>query len=160
MPKPGQFLILLITIAVFFLAGASHALEVAGVITDSETGAPLAQAGVIILNTDLVTLTNADGFYYFPDVPPGAYTFMIGRDNYQTTIVTSIGIGWICGDANSDTDINILDVIYLINFKYKGGPAPSTMASGDVNSDSYINILDIVYLINFKYKGGPAPFCP
>ena len=66
---------------------------------------------------------------------------------------------YVCADPNNDDDINILDVVYLINFKYKGGPAPDPMESGDINNDGNINILDIVYLINYKYKGGPTPEC-
>ncbi len=65
-----------------------------------------------------------------------------------------------CGDANSDGTVNILDIVYLINFKYKNGPAPDPLISADVNSDGIINILDIIYLINNEYKGGPAPNCP
>jgi len=65
-----------------------------------------------------------------------------------------------CGDANSDEFVNILDVVYLINFKYKGGPAPDPLVSADVNNDEQVNILDIVYLINYKYKDGPEPDCP
>ncbi|HHI02711.1 MAG TPA: hypothetical protein ENL22_04245 [candidate division Zixibacteria bacterium] len=67
---------------------------------------------------------------------------------------------WICGDVNRDGDINILDIVYLINFKYKSGSAPDPPESADVNNDLTINILDIVYLINFKYKTGPEPDCP
>ncbi len=67
---------------------------------------------------------------------------------------------FICGEVDDLEGINILDIVYLINYKYKGGPAPDPLESGDVNSDLAINILDIVYLINYKYKGGPEPFCP
>ncbi len=65
-----------------------------------------------------------------------------------------------CGDVSGDSLVNILDIIYLINFKFKGGPSPVSMNSGDVNSDGIINILDIIYLIDYKFKGGPAPSCP
>ncbi|MCP4633024.1 MAG: right-handed parallel beta-helix repeat-containing protein, partial [candidate division Zixibacteria bacterium] len=63
------------------------------------------------------------------------------------------------GEANGEAPINILDIVYLINFKYKEGPdpIPYALCSGDPNCDCEINILDIVYLINFKYKEGPAP---
>jgi hypothetical protein len=65
-----------------------------------------------------------------------------------------------CGDINGDTDINILDIVYLINYKYKSGPEPDNMAMADCNGcDGGINILDIVYLINYKYKSGPEPAC-
>ena len=72
--------------------------------------------------------------------------------------------GWIpeteiCGDANSDGSIDILDVVFLINYKYKTGPAPSPLYLSDVNSDGDINILDTVYIINYKYKSGPEPDC-
>ncbi|MCP4703635.1 MAG: hypothetical protein GY865_03415 [candidate division Zixibacteria bacterium] len=81
----------------------------------------------------------------------------------QTWIFTT-GIAWLCGDFDYNEDINILDIVYLINYKYKGGPVPDPIESADVNShvqpDGLINILDIVYLINFKYKAGPEPVCP
>jgi len=73
------------------------------------------------------------------------------------------GIGdacsWMCGDVNADTLVNILDVTYMINYLYKGGPEPQPMESGDTNGDTDLNILDITYLINYLYKGGPEPVC-
>lgn len=69
-------------------------------------------------------------------------------------------ISYTCGDVNDDGYINITDIVYIINFKYKGGPSPEPLVSSDVNNDGDINILDIVYLINFKYKGGPDLNCP
>ncbi|MCP4706351.1 MAG: hypothetical protein GY865_17270, partial [candidate division Zixibacteria bacterium] len=57
-------------------------------------------------------------------------------------------------------DINILDIVFLINYKYKSGPAPDPLESADVNSDTNVDILDIVYLVNFVYKSGADPDCP
>lgn len=65
-----------------------------------------------------------------------------------------------CGDANLDGGINILDVVYIINYKYKGGPQPLLLDLCDVNNDDGINILDVVHLINYKYKGGNELNCP
>ena len=78
---------------------------------------------------------------------------------YIPSVSVIPGIDFACGDANDDGGINILDIVFIINYKYKGGPAPEIFESADVNSDTIINILDIVYLINFKYKSGPEPFC-
>jgi hypothetical protein len=61
------------------------------------------------------------------------------------------------GDANADFKINVSDVIYLINYIFKGGPAPKSLSSGDVNYDGEVTISDIVYLINYLFKGGPKP---
>ena len=77
---------------------------------------------------------------------------------YQVTTVE--GEPAVCGDLTGDGYINILDIVFLLNYKYKGGPAPYPFNASDVNSDGRINILDIVYLLNLKYKDGPDPFCP
>ncbi len=66
----------------------------------------------------------------------------------------------ICGDVDNDGLVNILDIVYLINYKYKEGPAPYILRLGDADGIDPINILDIVYLINYKYKEGPNPACP
>jgi len=67
---------------------------------------------------------------------------------------------WICGDANGDASSNILDVSYIVNYLYRGGPVPDPPEKADVNHSGGTNILDVTYLINYLYKGGPAPNCP
>jgi len=67
---------------------------------------------------------------------------------------------WICGDANGDTKINLLDVSYIISSLYRGGPKPDPIQSADVNSDGKMNLLDVSYIINFLYRHGTAPNCP
>lgn len=63
------------------------------------------------------------------------------------------------GDANNDGGTNLLDILYLIDFKYKNGPPPLPYAicSGDIDCNCIINLLDIIQLIDYKYKDGPAP---
>ncbi|NOY88143.1 MAG: hypothetical protein GXO93_01980 [FCB group bacterium] len=61
------------------------------------------------------------------------------------------------GDANGDGSVNANDVLFMINFAFKGGPAPTCMDEADVNGDSSVNANDVLYLINFAFKGGPAP---
>ncbi len=63
------------------------------------------------------------------------------------------------GDANADGSTNVGDAVYLINYIFKSGPAPSPLKNGDVNCDDAINVGDAVYLINYIFKGGPGP-CP
>lgn len=61
------------------------------------------------------------------------------------------------GDANNDGTINVGDVVFLINYIFKGGPAPVHFAKADVNCDAHINVADAVYLINYIFKSGLTP---
>ncbi len=80
-------------------------------------------------------------------------------DNYYSDNQAVKIVLYLCGDVDFNNDINILDIVFLINNKYKGGPAPVIIESADVDNSGTVNILDIVYLINFKYKAGPNPIC-
>ncbi len=61
------------------------------------------------------------------------------------------------GDASGDGNINLSDIVYIVNFLFKAGPAPSPACRGNVNGDGTTNLSDIVYLVNFIFKSGPAP---
>ena len=53
-------------------------------------------------------------------------------------------------DVNSDSIINILDIITIINFIMDvNDPSPSEACASDVNGDSIINILDIISIVNY-----------
>ena len=72
---------------------------------------------------------------------------------------------YVCGDANGDEAINLLDILFLISYIYgtPQGPAPDPAAAADCNGgDGAINLLDILYLISHIYGNpqGPAPVCP
>lgn len=66
-------------------------------------------------------------------------------------------IAYVRGDANRDGKITVADVVYIVSYLYKGGPAPSPIGSGDANRDGSVTIGDCVYLINYLFKGGPPP---
>jgi hypothetical protein len=67
--------------------------------------------------------------------------------------------GLLRGDANRDGVINVVDVVYLINYVYINGPAPDPLEVGDVDSDGVVDITDAVYLIKYLFLGGPPPGC-
>jgi len=66
----------------------------------------------------------------------------------------------MCGDVDYSGDVTILDIIYMIDRKFKQGPPFSPEAIGDVNNDGTFNVLDIIHMIAFKFSQGPAPTCP
>ena len=61
------------------------------------------------------------------------------------------------GDVNCDGQRTVSDIVYLINYLFKGGPPPIFIETGDANCDSKVNVSDVVYLINYLFKGGPPP---
>jgi aminopeptidase N len=63
----------------------------------------------------------------------------------------------IRGDINHDGETNVIDVTYLINYLFMGGPEPIPLESGDVNCNGVLNIIDVVYLINYIFIDGPPP---
>jgi hypothetical protein len=62
------------------------------------------------------------------------------------------------GDVNHDGKITVSDVVYLINYLFKNGPAPIPVTEvGDANYDKTVTVSDVIYLINYLFRGGPAP---
>ena len=64
---------------------------------------------------------------------------------------------YIPGDANGDQIVNVGDVVYLVSYLYRDGPAPDPLAAGDADCDGMINVGDVVYLVNYLYREGPPP---
>jgi hypothetical protein len=77
-------------------------------------------------------------------------------NNEDSKLVTFVATR---GDANGDGIINSVDVLYLINYLFVGGPMPQPWEAGDCNCDGVINAVDVLYLINHLYAGGPPPGC-
>ncbi|MBN2227587.1 MAG: agmatine deiminase family protein [candidate division Zixibacteria bacterium] len=75
-----------------------------------------------------------------------------------------VSYAYVCGDANGDESVNLLDVLHIIDYLYSdpAGPAPIPSEAGDANADDDINLLDILYIIDYLYGSppGPEPLCP
>jgi hypothetical protein len=65
----------------------------------------------------------------------------------------------IRGDVNGSGNPapNVADLTYLVDYLFRGGPAPPCYEEGDVNGDGDINIADLTYLVDFLFRGGPPP---
>ncbi|OGC81046.1 MAG: hypothetical protein A2W07_04875 [candidate division Zixibacteria bacterium RBG_16_43_9] len=64
-----------------------------------------------------------------------------------------------CGDANADGSLTVADVVYLVNYLFKGGPVAKPYEAGEANCDGKVTVSDVVYLVNYLFKGGPVPIC-
>ncbi len=100
-----------------------------------------------------------DSVVDFGDNCPGTYN--PGQEDHDGDGVGSACI--VCGDATGDGLVNLLDILYVIDFRYTNplGPAPMHWDAADVNMDENIDLLDILYLIDYKYSTppGPEPIC-
>jgi len=75
------------------------------------------------------------------------------------------GIGDACccvgsrGDINGDNTIaNVLDLTYLIDNIFRGGPGSGCPSEADLNNDGNVaSILDLTYLVDRIFRGGPPP---
>lgn len=66
-------------------------------------------------------------------------------------------IGHRSGDANSDGQVDIADVMFLIGYIFRDGDAPRPVDVGDVNGDGRVNLGDPIYLAKYIFGIGPPP---
>jgi len=71
----------------------------------------------------------------------------------------------IRGNVNDDGNdqVNVADLTYLVDFLFRGGPAPACLEEANVNGDpsEQVNVADLTYLVDFLFRSGPAPAaCP
>jgi len=77
--------------------------------------------------------------------------------NDWTTVNVRVIAPHICGDSNSDQNINVSDAVWIINYVFIGGDPPDPLESGDTNCDGSVNVSDAVWVINYVFIGGNAP---
>lgn len=145
----------------------------------SGEGIPLISQVGIALREDV---TSADGSYNITGLRTGDYYVKASSEcNYQwydhkdslqqadlvhismPNITTGVDFNLpsaiIRGDANGDGIISAGDVVYLINYLYRGGSAPDPLEAGDLTCDGIVNSADVIYLVNYLYRGGDPPCC-
>ncbi len=106
-----------------------------------------------------------------PGAGGGSYTLAVKIDgNEDTPMVAGTAPGpgevdtvyypvtqYLRGDPNSDGSKSVSDVVFLINYLFKGGLWPDPLFLGDVNCDGSVTVSDVVYMVNYLFKGGNAP---
>ncbi len=91
----------------------------------------------------------------------GTYYYLVSSvdasGNIASFLEKTLRFGYSVGDANRDGNLSVSDVVYLINYLFKGGPTLNPLEAGDVNCDGKVTVSDVVYLINYLFRGGPPP---
>jgi hypothetical protein len=79
--------------------------------------------------------------------------------NIASFLEKTFSLNYVVGDVNVDGVLDLGDVVFLINYLFKGGPAPDPTAAGDCTCDLTVDVGDVVYLLNYLFKNGPPPDC-
>lgn len=77
-------------------------------------------------------------------------------DDFTTIKYVQYGVR---GDVNGNGLVEPGDVVFLVNYLFKGGAAPDPYSCGDCDCDGEVGPGDVVYLINYLFRGGPVPSC-
>ena len=76
-------------------------------------------------------------------------TNIYGQESEPHTETIQLGSNIMSGDINSDSILNILDIVLLVNFILGSDiPTAPEFTAADLNNDGILNILDIVILTN------------
>ncbi|MCH9024165.1 MAG: hypothetical protein IH931_02440 [candidate division Zixibacteria bacterium] len=101
-------------------------------------------------------------------IQPDTVTYwrVVSRDlagNNSTSETFSLRyITFFCGDANNDqSEIpNILDLTFLVDYIFRGGPLPDIPAAADLDgSGGNPNIIDLTAMVDYIFRGGAQPTC-
>ncbi len=65
------------------------------------------------------------------------------------------GIPFVRGDANADAGVNVADAVYVLQYIFLGGEAPSCLDTADTNDDDQVNIADGIYVLQYLFLNGP-----
>ncbi len=67
---------------------------------------------------------------------------------------------YLCCDLDKNGVYDILDIIMLIDHKFKDAEGPSPWQAADADNNGIVDILDIIVMIDNKFKDSDPPNCP
>ncbi len=110
-------------------------------------------------DTTLLVQNLQNGDYYYKLRAKDPQNQFSGFSPTEVAHVSFSTCSYSVGDADNSGNYDISDAVYLIEYIFSGGPAPSPNAvgSGDVDCSGGVDISDAVYLIAYIFGGGPAP---
>jgi hypothetical protein len=93
--------------------------------------------------------------YYMPLYDTTMMSFTVSGQFTDDVDFTETGfvnlIGLFVGDLNLDGQIDIADLIYMIDYQFRGGPAPMMSETADMDKDMSIDISDLMLLIDYMF---------
>lgn len=150
----------------FVLGFVTLAHPIIPAITPTDDPILLATAYLSIKADSLGVIPPGDSILFSVDsvtIPPALdflFTDLLGFSVCPEFAGSSVWIKnpvFLCGDCNADSETNISDAVWIINYIFTGGDAPQPLEAGDVNCDSICNISDAVWIINYVFIDGKIP---
>ena len=115
-------------------------------------GLNVAVDGSLIIHETMLELGNYSSLHTYFNEGHGPYTDMNFEAEFSSSFLYDIvcaGSDYIIGDINNDTLVNVLDVVFLVNFILDvSNPDFNQFEAGDINEDQNLNVQDAILLIN------------
>lgn len=115
-------------------------------------GLNVAVDGSLIIHETMLELGNYSSLHTYFNEGHGPYTDMNFEAEFSSSFLYDIvcaGSDYIIGDINNDTLVNVLDVVFLVNFILGvSNPDFNQFEAGDINEDQNLNVQDAILLIN------------
>lgn len=98
-----------------------------------------------------------------PDViGDGDYLYFAWQEQHPPDWVWGVyiryGAWYVPGDVDMSGEIDIVDLIFLVNYMFNGGHQPWILGTCDMDGNGAgPDIADLVYLVQYMFNGGPAP---
>src|SRR5262245_20252952 len=110
LPGPAvTMLLLIVSIHSPLLAEGGPVGAIRGTVTDHDSGAPLAQVRVSVLELPLGAISGADGTFLIEHVLPGSYTLALSRDGYDRSLLTNVAVS---GGRMSEVRAELVQVVF------------------------------------------------
>ncbi|MGB8658095.1 MAG: dockerin type I repeat-containing protein [Candidatus Zixiibacteriota bacterium] len=62
-----------------------------------------------------------------------------------------------CGDCTGDGIVDAGDVVYLINYLFKGGAPPAPICRANADCIGALDVADVIVLVNYLFRNGGPP---
>ena len=98
------------------------------------------------LTNDMVFKVTTEDVLYDGDFGSGGSLVEAAFDDFSLQV---IDYNYLLGDVNSDSLLNVLDIVLAVNFAVNlQDPSDFEFNATDINNDNTLDVLDIVLLVN------------
>jgi hypothetical protein len=121
---------------------------------DSKTDAPASEGkpcGVLYSGPDGYRILLGFPLYWMTDESAKAVVA------YALNLMGESGAVAQYGDLDGNGRRDIVDLVYMVDFMFQGGPAPLDINSADVDGSCRVDISDLVYYVSYLFQAGPEP---